>query len=92
MKIEKLNPGVQITETASLLQAIVKSSKGYSFGGDTYLTQMLKQLSELSGSMSAAINKSTVLSELEAKDELCDNTLRALFYLHSAMSIRVLPI
>lgn len=76
----KLMRRAYVTETGSVVQAIVLVSQEYDFTADVFLGATLVELDNLEGELSVAIKRILKGSQLEEKDNVRDNDIRALYY------------
>lgn len=79
--IEKLMTASRVTEVDAVSMRIDGAYKNTSLSSDPHLVTMFTTLEEKSLLLTAAINCTKAESELEAKDEIRDEKVRALNYL-----------
>ena len=79
--IEKLLSVSRVTEVDAASMRLLGAYKNTSLRSDVHLSAMFTDLEPESVRLTAAINRSKAESELEAKDEVRDQQVRALFYL-----------
>lgn len=71
----------RVTEVDAASMRIIGAYKTTSLNTDPHLAGMFAALEPLTGTLTAAINRSKAESDLEAKDEVRDEQVRALYYL-----------
>ena len=71
----------RVTEVSAATMRIDGAYKKTSLNSDPHLVSMFTALETQSARLNAAINRSKAESELEEKDEVRDNKVRALYYL-----------
>jgi len=79
--IDKLMYSSRTTEVDAASMRIVAAFKKSNLNTDSHLTGIFASLETGSASLTGAINRIKIESELEAKDEIRDDLLRALHYL-----------
>lgn len=79
--IDKLMTNSRNTEIDAVSMRMIGAYKNTSLSSDTHLSGMFTDLETQSGLLTAAINRSKAESELDAKDVIRDDKVRALFYL-----------
>lgn len=79
--IEKLIYQSRTTEVDAASVRLIGAYQNSGLGSDTHLTGMFTTLGDGSARLTAAINRLKADSELEQKDEVRDDKVRALFYL-----------
>lgn len=79
--VEKLNHNSRTTEVDAALARMLGAYKKTSLNSDTYLLDLFTGLEGQAGQMSEAIMRMKAESVLEAKDEVRDSGLRAVFFL-----------
>ena len=83
MRIEKLSHRSYNGEIASVASSLNKASLSYDFSTDTYSSGLLSQLRLDTQKLIEAINRNTIESLLETKDDNRDQKLRSIFYLNT---------
>lgn len=79
--IEKIIFNSRTTEVDAVSMRLIGAYQNTSLSTDAHLSAMFTDLESGSALLTAAINRSKAESELEAKDEMRDQQVRALFYL-----------
>ncbi|WP_347838565.1 DUF6261 family protein [uncultured Draconibacterium sp.] len=79
--IEKIIFNSRTTEIDAASMRLIGAYQNTSLSADAHLSAMFTDLESGSALLTAAINRMKAESELEAKDEVRDQQLRALFYL-----------
>lgn len=80
-KIETLLQAAYISEVASTAQALWQAAQNSVPETDVYLSQILDNIHSNNTQIVEAINRSKIVSELEAADAKRDDAVRAIFYL-----------
>ncbi len=79
--IQKMLSTSRVTEVDAVSMRLIGAYQSTTLNTDPHLSAMFTSLESLSASLTAAINRSKAESDLEAKDEVRDNQVRALYYL-----------
>lgn len=79
--IEKLISQSRTTEVDAVSDQMIGAYQQSDLGRDAHLAEMFTALGDSSARLTAAVNRTKAESELEQKDEVRDNKLRAFYYL-----------
>lgn len=81
MKLNKLKGNCKVTEVYTTGVTIHKAYSEGDWTGETHMIQMFTKLFESSSQLKTAIDKGKVESSLKEKDDLRDQSVKALYYL-----------